>query len=212
MKRFLLLVLLLLVTGSSGLSAQAGPTGAAESEGQVIRAGDLIRLKVWRDEASSGEILVHADGTAVIPRLGTMTVAGQTGRQVRAAIEAGLAKVMVEPMVDVEVLRRVRVLGAVTVPGLYPVEPLMTIEDAIALAGGATTNGRRDIVELVRNGTMTTIELPQRGSARVPLLQTGDELYVPMRPWLARNYGFVLSAVGTVVGIVTAAVVLTNSN
>ena len=88
----------------------------------------------------------------------------------------------------------------------------MTIEDAIALAGGATPNGRRDMVELIRNGVSTEIRLPLQSSARVPELRTGDELYVPLRPWLARNYGFVLSAVGTVVGIVTAAVVLTNSN
>ncbi len=88
--------------------------------------------------------------------------------------------------VDVAVLRRVQVVGAVQKPGLYHVDPTMTIADAIALAGGVSPDGRTDRVEIIREGQRL-----RAGTGRMLIsqsaVQSGDQLFVPERSWVSRN-------------------------
>ena len=124
-----------------------------------------------------------------------------------AAIETGdpraFAEYLRDPVVEVTLLRRISVTGSVVKPGLYPVDPSMTVMDALALAGGASSEGRRDRVELRRAG-VRSLALLERTSIVADLrLRSGDQLFVPQKPWLSRNTWLVSTLIGATATITT---------
>jgi protein involved in polysaccharide export with SLBB domain len=74
----------------------------------------------------------------------------------------------------------------------------MTITDALALAGGASSEGKSDKVELRRGSKRGMIDL-SRGTKRVGdlSLRSGDQLVVPQRSWVSRNPGVIVAGLGT---------------
>jgi protein involved in polysaccharide export with SLBB domain len=105
--------------------------------------------------------------------------------------------------VRVTFLRRVRILGAVKNPGLYRVDPTMTVGDALALAGGATSEGKLQEIRLSRNGQ----EVQSRLDIKVQLLgqvRSGDQIVVPERSWFSRNSGYVVAAAISALGVIIA--------
>ena len=101
-------------------------------------------------------------------------------------------------------LRRIKVLGSVRTPGLYQVDPTMTVADAIALAGGVSPDGRGDRVDLLREGQRLTGNLEAQTRLGDTPIASGDQLYVPQRSWLSRNTAVIAA------GITAAAVVGTS--
>jgi protein involved in polysaccharide export with SLBB domain len=112
-----------------------------------------------------------------------------------------------DPAIEVTFLRRVTVLGAVKNPGLYPVDPTMTVSDAVALAGGALPNGRPHNFELRRNGQRIDVDFNLTTPIGHTPIRSGDEIYVPERSWFARNGALVIGASITAVAIVVSAVI-----
>jgi polysaccharide export outer membrane protein len=113
-----------------------------------------------------------------------------------------LGRFLRNPSIQVNLLHRIRILGAVKNPGLYPVDPSITVIDALALAGGATSEGKPDRVVLRREGERIKVPLNKNTRLADTPMQTGDQLYVPERGWVSRNAGLVaagLSAATTVV-------------
>lgn len=188
---------------------QPAHSRAAESVSRADvspQPGDAIRLRVWREPDLSGDFRVSDDGTVVLPRLGTMHVLEMPMDALRRTIEDSLRKDLRDPSIEVTLLRRVQVLGAVNKPGLYDVDPTMTLADALALAGGATPEGRSDVVELRnRSGSSATLSNPTR-ITDTPI-RSGDALYVPQRSWISRNAGAVFGAAASATAILTAAVI-----
>ena len=64
--------------------------------------------------------------------------------------------------VEVETYRPFFVLGEVTFPGQYPYVPNMTVENAIAIAGGFTPRAYKDTIKVTRQveGSEARYELP----------------------------------------------------
>jgi len=61
------------------------------------------------------------------------------------------------------------------------------VQDALALAGGPSPEGMRDRVELVRGGTRLVQRLGVGTAIDQTALESGDQLFVPQRSWIARN-------------------------
>lgn len=145
----------------------------------------------------SGDFLVNEAGIAVLPEIGPMEVTRGPADKVEASIIRELSTYLNHPSIDVALLRRVQVAGAVEKPGLYHIDPTMTIGDAIALAG-VSGSGRTDKVEILRAGQ----KLPGSVSGRSYISQTpvrsGDQLYVPERSWISRNPGVILAFLSTI--------------
>ena len=80
--------------------------------------------------------------------------------------------------VEIEVYRPFFVLGEVTYPGQYPFVPNMTVENAVAIAGGFTPRASKDKVIIVRKvqGQPMRLSLP----LRYPL-RPGDTIEVSER-------------------------------
>ncbi|HZI73301.1 MAG TPA: polysaccharide biosynthesis/export family protein, partial [Gemmatimonadales bacterium] len=77
----LLILALVLAAGTTfspaGLGAQetVGGPAVTSDPGEIVRPGDLIRLKIWREPDMSGDIAVDEAGVATLPRLGAWRVA-----------------------------------------------------------------------------------------------------------------------------------------
>lgn len=199
MLRSLVLTALLLPASYSLAATQTAATQpASTTDGGALQPGDAVKLRVWREPELSGEFPVDEHGDAVFPKLGPVRVANLTTDSLSRMLVATYSAYLRDPSVEVVMLRRVTVSGAVKNPGLYPVDPTMTVVDAVALAGGATPQGKLDRVVLLRDGKTLTAELRRQTRLAETPLRSGDQLYVPERSWLSRNPWVVAAVVGAV--------------
>ncbi|HEU4587937.1 MAG TPA: SLBB domain-containing protein [Gemmatimonadales bacterium] len=181
----------------------AAASGGGETLGNVpLLPGDAIRVKIWLEPGLSGDFQVDESGQVVLPKLGARLVAGLRPDSVRAGIIREYLGYLNHSSVEVILLRRVQVAGAVRNPGLYTVDGTMTIADALALAGGVSAAGRQDNVELLRAGQKVPGHLSGRTRIADSPLRSGDQLYVPERSWLSRNPGIFVGALGLVSSII----------
>lgn len=212
MQRIFRLVLLpmvaaLLPIGGSAAqqAAHDGVTaGSAARAADVLRPGDVVRLRIWREPDLSGDFLIDEHGVVTLPRVGPVRAVDQPVDSLKSRLFRAYQVYVSQPSIEVTPLRRVQVTGAVRTPGLYTVDPTMTVADAIALAGGVTPAGRRDRVVLVRGARSIDARLlPQTGDGRSPL-RSGDELFVPERSWFSRNPGVVIAAISATASLIWA--------
>ncbi len=162
----------------------------------------MIRLGIWREPDMSGEFQVDEAGVVVFPRLGEVRAVDYTPESLRAYLLVEYRRFLRNPSIDIVVLRRVRIMGAVQNPGLYSVDPTVSIADALAMAGGATPLGDPTQIRLLRDGG----ELRATVSESTPIsdspIRSGDVIFVPERSWWQRNQNLVR-------GIIAAAASLT---
>jgi polysaccharide export outer membrane protein len=178
----------------AGLRAAPGAAQRANNP----HPGDVIRLRVWREPEMSGDFQVDRSGQVVLPRIGPLAVSGITPDSLRAFIVAAYAPSLQNPSIEVTVLRRIRVIGAVKNPGLYPVDQTLSVADVLALAGGATPEGDRGKIRLTRAGTNKTETLASDARLDELTLASGDQIEVPERSWLSRNTALVATLASSV--------------
>jgi polysaccharide biosynthesis/export protein len=95
--------------------------------------------------------MLDASGAITMPLIGHVPARGRTPAGLAADITARLRNGYIrEPSVAVEVeaYRPFFILGEVAAPGQYPYVPNMTVESAVAIAGGFSPRARRDYVTL----------------------------------------------------------------
>lgn len=177
-------------------------TVAPSDSALALRPGDAVRLRIWREPDLSGDFPVNESGIVVLPKLGPRRVVAEHPDSLKAWVVRSYATVLRNPSIEVLLVRRVQVLGAVKNPGLYPVEPTMTVADAIALAGGTTPQGKSNKVELRRHGEKVRGELAGRLLIGDSPIRSGDQIYVPERSWISRNPGVLIGALGLVATVV----------
>ena len=123
---------------------------AATDTTTVLRPGDVVRLRSWREPDLSGDFPVDETGVVVFPKIGPLTVTREAPESLKSKLVSAYQRYLRNPSIDVTMLRRVNILGEVRNPGLHPVDPTMTVADAIALAGGVTPIGSADKIEVRR--------------------------------------------------------------
>ena len=192
-----LFLLAALLAAAPGVAAQPADAG-------TVRPGDVVRLKIWQEPDLSGEFTVNETGTVVVPRLGPVRAGGMTDAALRARLVAGFGQYLQHNSIDVTVLRRIQVLGAVRNPGLYPVDGTMSIADVLAVAGGTGTEARVDRVQLVRAGRRLDVRLTGQERVADTPIRSGDQLFVPQRGWADRNTGTVVSVLTAGAGLLVA--------
>jgi len=162
-------------------------------EAAPLAPGDAIRTTFWREPQLNGEYRVDETGTVVLPLLGTRNVRDIAPDRLKTALVSDYGR-QLRSADDVQIvlLRRVRVLGAVKTPGLYLVDPTMTLGDVIALAGGATQTGKLKDIRVTRNGREIRSDLNERAPVG-GRLGSGDQILVPERSWFSRQGVFLLA-------------------
>jgi len=200
--RVAVLLLLASIPGAASAQVVAGEPQDTTAQFEGVQPGDLIRVKVWREPDLSDSVRVDADGNVTLPRLGPIPVAGASADSVRRLIVTTYARYLRDPAVDVTVLPRVTILGAVRNPGVHNLDPTLTISDALALAGGAAPDGKRDQVELRRRGERVPVKLSLDARLAETPIRSGDQLVVPERSWISRNIGLVLGAASLGISVI----------
>jgi polysaccharide export outer membrane protein len=133
----------------------------------TLDSGDKLRIVVFGQDALSNTYTVDPTGVVTLPLIGGVSARGHTTAQLAAAITGKLKQSYVRDpsvAVEVDVYRPFFVLGEVTYPGQYPFVPNMTVENAIAIAGGFTPRATKDKVTVTRKvqGVPARYALPLR--------------------------------------------------
>lgn len=191
--RFRPLLLALALALPAGAPAQERPA----DHDPEIRRGDLIRLLIWREEDWSGDYLVDQFGVAALPLVGDVEVLGETQRSLKARLQAIYAQEIRNLSMQLLVLKRIRVTGEVKAPGIFPMEPTMSVADAVVMAGGRSPDGHPGEVTLRRAGETQTVNVLDDARFGDLALETGDEIFVRPRSWISRNAA---AALGSAVG------------
>ena len=142
------------------------------NEPYTLDSGDKLRVVVFGQDGLSNTYIVDATGKIAMPLIGAISVRGCTTAQASHAIADRLRNGFVrEPHVaiEVEAYRPFFILGEVIAPGLYPYGPNITVETAVAIAGGFTPRAFRYDAEVSRSQSGVTAR------QKVPLI-------APVRP------------------------------
>ena len=151
------------------------------STGYKVGAGDRITVRVAGEPDLSSDYLVDGAGTISLPYIQTITIAGLTAPQIEDMISSRLRKGFLrDPQVSVQVsnLRPFYILGEVNTSGSFAYQPGITVQNAIAIAGGYSARADQDKVLITRknsDGTQTY---------KVPVttqIYPGDIVYVRER-------------------------------
>jgi polysaccharide export outer membrane protein len=163
--------------------------------------GDLIRIAIWREPDMTGEFLVQEDGTAVLPRIGPIHVTSYTPSTLKQNLVAEYGKTLINPSIEVVVLRRILITGEVGGEGVYPVDPTMSLVEVLALAGGPSAAAKKDEVILVRGDREIEIDLDDPIAVRDVALQSGDQLVVPRANTWIRNWQVMLGVISSTISL-----------
>jgi polysaccharide export outer membrane protein len=143
MKRRLLMTLA--IAALAGCASNQGvapdaPLPAREIPVYRLAADDKLKITVFGEEELSGDFRIGSDGKLSYPLLGAVPAKGLTLAELTQRITAGLATSIQNPRVSVDVTeyRPFFILGEVNRPGQYPYRTGMTLNSAVATAGGFT--------------------------------------------------------------------------
>lgn len=146
-----------------------------------LASGDRLRIIVFGQDNLSNSYSVDGAGNIALPLVGLVRAQGLTTAQLARLVEDRLRQGFLrDPSVSVEVeaYRPFFVLGEVTTAGQYPFVNGMTVQNAIAVAGGFTPRGAEDSVDLTRmvDGQPLTASVPLTFAVR-----PGDTIQVRER-------------------------------
>jgi protein involved in polysaccharide export with SLBB domain len=189
-----LLTLALTTIPVSGVLSQ-GTRAPAPTADIAAQPGDKVSVKIYRESELSGDFVVPEDGIVVFPKIGAVAVNHMSTDSLHSLLITQYSKSLRDPAIEVTVLRRVNVIGAVRSPGFYYADPTVTVKGALALAGGVTPEGNRNKLELQRAGQRTTVSLSSTGTIADSPIQSGDQVIAPEKSWLSRNTALVVSGV-----------------
>ena len=168
--------------GQSQPAAAVSNAGASQSvDGYQLGAGDKVSVNVFGEDDLSGEFLVGDDGRIDLPLIGAVQAQGQTVTQFQNAVVARYSGgYLKDPKVSVSVLnyRPFFIQGEVGKGGEYPYKAGLTIQDAVAIAGGYTYRANTDKAFVRRAGQDREVEVAT--NQRVPI-NPGDIIRVPER-------------------------------
>jgi polysaccharide export outer membrane protein len=124
-----------------------------------LDAGDKLRVVVFGQEGLTNTYAIDAGGSITMPLIGSVPARGRTTAGLASEISAKLRGGYIrDPSVAVEIesYRPFFILGEVAAPGQYPYVPNMTVESAVAIAGGFSPRARRDSVTVTHTDASGT--------------------------------------------------------
>jgi polysaccharide export outer membrane protein len=128
---------------------------AVAQQDQVYRLapGDKVVISVFGESDLSMNVTLAHDGILKYPFLGDIRVAGLTAPELERTIADGLrGDYLISPEVTVSIqgFRPFFLNGEVNRPGSYEYQPGLTVEKALALAGGLSPRAARGKIEVRR--------------------------------------------------------------
>lgn len=137
----------------------------ALSEPYRLDSGDVLRVTVFGQDDLTNTYSVDKGGHMSLPLVGSVAARGATPKELEGRIASRLKKGFLRnPDVSVEVAtyRPFFILGEVGASGQYVYVPGMTVQNAIAIAGGFSARADQRDVDITRhiNGEIITGRVP----------------------------------------------------
>jgi polysaccharide export outer membrane protein len=178
------------------------------SYAQELNPGDGVRITFLdiQDEIS-GDYYIQPNGYIQLPFIGIINTTNRDFKDYKAQIEFRYDSLYRKPVLTVNALYRINVLGEVTNPGFYFITEMEKFTAIIALAGGTTGNADLESIFLIRNNQEINLDVTtiiEEGSSATDFgLQSGDQIYVPRTWWAdARGITIIISAAALIVTII----------
>lgn len=155
----------------------------------LVGPGDSIVVTVWGSIEGSYELVVNSGGEVVLPKVGTVKVAGLAFGKLSDVFRVHLGRVFrdFDLAVNMGKLRtnKISVIGEVAAPGDYTVSSLATVLNALSSAGGPTKNGSLRNITIRRTGkaeeSIDLYDFFLTGDKRKDVrLSSGDTIFVPV--------------------------------
>ncbi len=168
-------------SGCAGYRPAPAAFHEAINQPYMLGAGDTVRVTVFDQGDLTNTYAVDQSGYISFPLVGAVAARGRTVQQVEQAIAEQLRQGFLrEPDVSVEVAayRPIFIMGEVGAAGQYAYVPGMTVQTAIASAGGFSARANQASADITRhiNGEVMT----GRVLISDPILP-GDTIYVRER-------------------------------
>jgi polysaccharide export outer membrane protein len=163
----------------------------AQDAGYTVKPGDSLQISVWREPELQGPVLVTPDGAFSFPLVGRVDATGKTVTELQSTISEALQNYIYDPVVTVSVREirgnKVYVIGQVTKPGEFIVNPRVDVMQALSMAGGTTAFASLDSILILRraSGNQQAIKFDYtevskgRNLQQNIELQSGDIVVVP---------------------------------
>jgi polysaccharide export outer membrane protein len=169
---------------------------ADTSTALALRPGDVVRIQVWGHEELSGDFPIDENYDLLLPLVGSINVQHMSVSQLRQRLNTELSQLLQRPFFTLTPLFRVAVLGEVYKPGLYPVDPTLTVLDLLALAGGPTRQANQNRMQLIRGGQNIRLSIEPAAIAHSSLrelgVRSGDQLVVPRSSFTRDDFSILI--------------------
>jgi protein involved in polysaccharide export with SLBB domain len=192
MKRIILAILaiLSLIPASCAAPAQqmavsanaSGATAPAEDEYRVS-SGDKLHIIVFGEDTLTGDYVITSGGNLTFPLVGNLPAGDKTVEELQNALATKLSDGYVNnPRVSIQVVsfRPFYILGEVNRPGEYPVSTGLTLQQAVASAGGYTYRANTRKIFLKRANEVQEKLLDLRDSEPI-VVRAGDTIRIAER-------------------------------
>jgi polysaccharide biosynthesis/export protein len=147
----------------------------------ALDSGDRLRITVFDQPSMTNSYTVDQAGYIAFPLVGQVPARGRTLQQLSGQLASKLRQGYLrdpDVTIDVDRYRSIFVMGEVGQPGQYAYVPGLTVQNAIAVAGGFTSRANQASVDVTRkiNGQVIT------GRVNISsAIIAGDTLYVRER-------------------------------
>ncbi len=180
----LLAVIMLLVLAACSGGGDA-PRARVVDDARVytLGPGDRLRITVYGEETLTGEYGVTGAGEVSFPLIGNIPAAGRSIEDLQNELTTRLGSgYIADPRVSAEIInyRPFYILGEVARPGQYDFAVGLTIEQAVAAAGGFTYRANSRKVYLKRATDTREMLVDLRETPSFPV-RPGDTIRVAER-------------------------------
>lgn len=143
-----------MIAGCSSYRPAPDAFHAALEQPYQLGAGDRVRVTVFEQDGLTNTYSVDQSGYIAFPLVGSVPARGHSAQQLEGQIADRLRQgYLRDPDVSVEVdtYRPVFVMGEVGAAGQYSYVPGMTVQKAIAMAGGFSPRAYQGNADVTRN-------------------------------------------------------------
>jgi len=168
--------------GNLGRGVEESTAALPQLPSYRLSPGDKLKVNIFNEPDLTGEFQIGDDGMIAFPLIGQVRAGGMSADEFKTDLVGHLRNGYVRnPRVTVEVVnyRPVNIIGEVRNAGQFTYRPGISVQDAIAMAGGYTYRANTQVVYLTRGGSAQEITLNLKKD-ETPLLP-GDNIRVPER-------------------------------
>jgi polysaccharide biosynthesis/export protein len=174
------------------LLVTVGRPAFADERTYTVSPGDVLSISVWKEPDLQGNaVLVRPDGTFSFPLVGQVDARGKGVVDLEKIVTEKLRKFISDPVVTVSLQEikgnKVYVIGQVTRPGEFIVNPRVDVMQALSMAGGTTPFASLGNIIILRRASGNQQAIPFRYTDVIKgkelsqniELQSGDVVVVP---------------------------------